>query len=231
MSMSRIGAALLVLVAASWGSVALSLAQSAEPQDTRPLSPAQAALFETPHLRNVSQPETLEYSFVRSGDSGFTDRVEIHVGAPHADGTKSVSFDFLTGARHLPYPTVDNFAGNPLLMMFLERDVRDMKEQLGLSATYFRNRIRQAFVDRAVVADASFMLDGRALPAREITVRPFADDQRLERSPSVQGKTYVFVLADGVPGTLAELRSELPADPALGAPAFRETLTFVGDKP
>ncbi len=177
MFMSRIGAALLVLVAASWGSVALSHAQGAEPQDTRPLSSAQTALFETPHLRNVSQAETLEYSFVRSGASGFTDRVEIHIGAPHADGTKSVSFDFLTGARHLPYPTVDNFAGNPLLMMFLERDVRDMKEQLGLSATYFRNRIREAFVDRAVVADASFMLDGRALPAREITVRPFADYQ------------------------------------------------------
>ncbi len=231
MSMSRMGAALFVVVAASWGSVALGLAQSAEPQDTRPLSPAQTALFETPHLHNVSQPETLEYSFVRSGASGFTDRVAVHVGAPHTDGTKSVSFDFLTGARRLPYPPVDNFAGNPLLMMFLERDVRDMKEQLGLSATYFRNRIREALVDRAVVADASFTLDGRALPARQITLRPFADDQRLERLPSVRGKTYVFVLADGVPGMLAELRSELPPDPALGAPALRETLTFVGEKP
>ncbi len=228
--MSRLAAVCLTLIVALSIVSMPGLAQVSGSQDTRPLSPAQIALFETPHLANVSQPVTLEYSFVENGAADFTDRVAIHVGAPHPDGTKLVSFDFLTGVHKVPYPPVDNFTGNPLLMMFLEHDVAAMKQQLGLSATYFRNRIREAFVDRAVVNETSFVLDGRSLAAKRITVQPFLDDHRLDRLPSVQAKSYVFVLADGVPGTLAELHTELPPDPTDGAPALRETLTYTGER-
>ena len=226
--MTRIVTFSLALFVASATVATQGLAQTAQSQDSRPLSPAQIALFETPHLVNVSQPVTLEYSFEEKGAVDFTDRVAIHVSAPHPDGTKLVSFDFLTGVHKVPYPPVDNFTGNPLLMMFLEHDVAAMKQQLGLSATYFRNRIREAFVDRAVVNATSFVLDGQSLAAKRITVQPFLNDHRLDRLPSVQAKTYVFVLAEGVPGTLAELRTELPPDPTDGAPAFRDTLTYTG---
>ncbi len=228
--MSRMTAISLALIVASSMPSMPGLAQGAESQDARPLSPAQIALFETPHLSNLSQPVTLEYSFVENGAADFTDRVAIHVSAPHPDGSKLVSFDFLTGVHKIPYPPVDNFTGNPLLMMFLEHDVAAMKQQLGLSATYFRNRIREAFVDGAVVNETSFVLDGQSLAAKRITVQPFLNDHRLDRLPSVQAKTYVFVLADGVPGTLAELHTELPPDPTDGAPALRDTLTYTGKR-
>ena len=71
------------------------------PDDLRPLSPAQVALFETPHLRNVDHPETLDYGFTRQGPAGFTDKVALHVRRVNPDGTKSLAFDYLTGERQV----------------------------------------------------------------------------------------------------------------------------------
>ncbi len=197
-------------------------------EDTRPLSPAQLALFETPHLRNVEHPETLDYGFVREGPAGFTDRVAVHVRRVNPDGTKNLTFDYLTGEHQVKFPELDNFRGNPLLMLTLERDVDEMKEHVGLSTTYFRNKIREAFVTGAEVKEATFDLAGTAVPAREITVHPFEHDQRLERIPSLQAKAYTFVLADAVPGTLAQIRIGTPADTAMDAPAMTQLITFTG---
>ncbi len=199
--------------------------------DLRPLSPAQVALFETPHLRNVDRTETLDYGFTREGPGGFTDKVALHVRQVNPDGTKSLAFDYLTGERRVRFPELDNFRGNPLLMLTLERDVNEMKEAVGLSTSYFRNKIREAFVTGATIADGSFDLGGAAVPARVITVQPFTGDARLERIPSLQAKRYTFVLADAVPGTLAEIRIDTPADAKMDTPAFRQRTVFTGVEP
>ncbi len=206
-------------------------ADEALPDDTRPLSPAQIALFETPHLRNVDHPETLDYGFVRDGAAGFADKVALHVRRVNPDGTKDLSFDYLTGDHHVQFPELDHFRGNPLLMLTLERDVTEMRDAVGLSATYFRNKIREAFVTGATVADATFVLGGVSMPAREITVHPFKGDPRLARIQSLQDKSYIFILADGVPGTVAEIHIAVPADAAMAAPAFNQRTIFVGVEP
>jgi hypothetical protein len=199
--------------------------------DEPPLSPAQTALFETPHLSNIVHPVTLDYHYELTGPAGFADQVAVHIDQVHADGTKYVSFEFLTGARHAFFPAVDDFSGNPLLMVFLEHDVDGMRDQVGVAAAYFRTRIRTAFVDQAQMSDTSIQLDGKTVPAHRITLKPFAGDHRFDRLPTIQGKTYDFVLADQVPGQLAELGTETPADPAAGAPAWAERLTFTGEQP
>jgi len=204
---------------------------SAQAPDPRPLSPAQTALFETPHLKAIEHPETLEYRFERTGIEPFSDAVAVHIDEIHPDGTKLVSFDFLTGEHHKLYPGVDNFTGNPLLMIFLEHDVQEMREQIGVAATYFRNRVRDAFVDRATIVDSTIDFDGKTVPARRITLKPFADDRRMEKLPAVQGKTYTFVLSDQVPGQFQSLTVEEPADPESKAPAWSEQITFAGEKP
>ncbi len=206
-------------------------ADDAAPEDQRPLSPAQVALFETPHLQNVGQVETLDYKIVRDGPGGFTDKVALHVRGLHADGTKDLSFDFLTGERRVAYPELDNFRGNPLLMLVLERDVLEMKATLGVSATYFRNEIRQSFVDRATIVDSEFTLDGKAIPVKLLSVHPFANDSRLEHLPTVQSKAYLFVLSDKVPGTIAEIRIEMPGNDEQNIPAVAERITFQGVEP
>jgi hypothetical protein len=206
-------------------------AASAQAPDTRPLSAAQTALFETPHLKAIEHPETLEYRFERTGIEPFSDTVAVHITEIHPDGTKLVSFDFLTGEHHMVYPGVDNFTGNPLLMIFLEHDVQEMRQQIGVAATYFRNRVRDAFVDRATIADSTIEIGGKTVPARRITLKPFADDRRLEHLPAVQGKTYSFVLSDQIPGQFQALTVETPADPETKAPAWSEQITFAGEKP
>ncbi len=195
------------------------------------MSPAQVALFETPHLQNVGQVETLDYKIVRDGPGGFTDKVALHVRGLHADGTKDLSFDFLTGERRVAYPELDNFRANPLLMLVLERDVLEMKATLGVSATYFRNEIRQSFVDRATIVDSEFALDGKAIPVKLLSVHPFANDTRLEHLPTVQSKAYLFVLSDKVPGMIAEIRIEMPGNDEQNIPAVAERITFQGVEP
>ncbi len=197
-------------------------------EDTRPLSPAQQALFETPHLQNVTRPGTLDYSYTRGG---MADRVAVHVRQVNADGTKNLSFDYLSGPNQVQFPALDHFRGNPLLMLTLERDVLQMKEAVGLSTSYFRNKVRESFVTAATVRDATFTLDGAAVPAQEITVQPFAGDQRLTHIPSLQAKTYVFVLAPAVPGTLAEIRISTPADATMKTEAVQQRTVFTGVSP
>ena len=229
--MRLLGAGAMAL-AGLCGMAACDQARAQAPaDDPRPLSPAQAALFETPHLRNVDHPETLDYGFTREGPGGFADTVALHVRRVNPDGTKSLAFDYLTGEHQVRFPELDNFHGNPLLMLTLERDVNEMKEAVGVSTSYFRNKIREAFVTKAAVADGTFDLGGAAVPARVITVQPFAEEQRLERIPSLQAKRYTFVLADAVPGMLAEIRIDTPADAKMNAPAMKQRTVFTGVEP
>lgn len=209
----------------------LAVLPAAGDPDARPLSPAQIALFETPHLKNIERPETLEYGYRRDGAGGFADRIVERIEKIHPDGTKYVGFDFLTGEHHVFFPAVDNFHGNPLLMLFLDHDVREMRDTIGVTASHCRNRIREAFIDRARIADTEVTVDGKSVPARRITLQPFVDDPRFADVPEIRNKTYTFVLADKIPGMLAELSAEQPANQQTGAPALSERITFAGEKP
>jgi hypothetical protein len=220
-------ASLLLLSSAAGAAVPDSDGDTKNP----PLSPAQIALFETPHLKTIDHPETLQYHYERIGIEPLVDTVTIHIEKINSDGTKYVSFDFLTGDHRQFYPAVDNFSGNPLLMMFLEHDVQEMKQQVGVAAAYFRDHIRAAFIDKARIADTSFDLDGKHQPARLITLKPFADDDRFDKLPMVKGKTYSFILSDALPGQIEALKTESPADPESHSPAWSESITFTGVAP
>src|SRR5258707_10350721 len=159
--------------------------------DPRPLSPAQIGLFETDHLGSIRRAERLEYRFAREAaaanadDAGsYTDRVDIDV-RPRADGGKDVWTDFLSAERHVPFPPLMDFHGNPVVMFFLERDVGEMRRLTAGAANYFRNRIREAFVDRAQVKAIDVLLDGKSLPATEIILTPFEQDQHIAAFPSL----------------------------------------------
>lgn len=210
--------------------IAAAPAGAADP-DPRPLSPAQIALFETPHLKNIEHPETLEYRYRRDGAGGFTDSIAERIEKIHPDGSKYVGFEFLTGEHRVFFPAVDNFHGNPLLMVFLEHDVQAMREATGIAAAYWRNRIREAFVDRARISDTQLTVEGKAVPARRITLQPFTEDPRLGALPGIRTKTYTFVLADQVPGMIAELGAEEPANSGASTAPTAERITYAGEKP
>jgi hypothetical protein len=205
---------------------------AARAQDAPPLSPAQVALFESDHMAQINRPERLEYRFSReaadpAGD--YTDRVWLDV-RPRSDGLKDIWVDFLSGERHRPFAPLMGFRGNPALMFFLEHDVEEMRRQTGGAATYFRNRIRQAFVDRAQLGPTELDRDGRRQKATEITLAPFRGDVHLALFPGLADKVYRFVLSDAVPGTLYEIASEVPGESA-AKPRLTERMTFAAEAP
>jgi hypothetical protein len=199
--------------------------------DTRPLSPAQVALFESDHLRSIGAAERLEYRFHREtpeADSSYSDHVDIDV-RPRADGGKDVWTEFLTGERRMPAPPLMDFHGNPVIMFFLEHDVVDMNKLTGGATTYFRNRIRQAFVDKAELRQVTLDRDGKAVNATEITLTPFKGDERLAVFPGLAEKRYRFVLSDAVPGAVLEI--EAAASSTTGRFSAKDTMTFVKTEP
>ena len=197
----------------------------------RPLSPAQQALFATPHLANVAKPETLRYAYRRTGPNSFDDTISVRIKQVNSDGSYDLAFEYLSGARRVGFPEIDAFHSNPLLMLALENDVAMMHEALKLSTASLRNRIRAGFVDAALTEGTITLPDGVTVPARIVTLEPFAQETRLARISSLQQKSYRFVLAEAVPGQIAEILIDTPADASLGAPAMSERISFLGVEP
>lgn len=220
---------LLLGIAAS---AALATASARAAEDAPPLSPAQIALFETDHLHKIDEAERLQYRFDHEAAvaaEAYVDRVNLDV-RPRPDGAKDVWVQFLTGKHHVPFPPLSGFHGNPVLMYFLEHDVEAMRAQTGGAATYFRNRIRRAFVDKADMREIRLARDGKESAATEITLAPFRGDSRIAAFPGLQEKRYRFVLSDEVPGGIYEIATEVPGEPG-GAPRLKETMTFGATEP
>ena len=188
---------------------------------------AQVALFDTPHLENIAKPMALTYDFRHraTGGGAFDDQVKMIVTEVQADGRKNLSFEYLSGSRQRPFSAIEGFRGNPLIMLFLQHDVEEMKEVTGGPSGYFRNRIRNAFRDNAQVEELTVEHADSSLPARRITIRPYATDPNLDRFPEFAGKWYEFILAPGIPGGLYRIRAVVPSDDG-DAPLVENSLTY-----
>ena len=209
--------------------LAIGLAASgAGAQDA--ISAAEKLLFLTDHLKNVVPPARLSYAFSKTGsaEAGFDDTVELRVRA--LDGAKQASVTFLSAERKTSCPEVTRAEGNPVLLCFLERDIREMERLTGGKSGYFRRAIRLALARSAKVARTRVSFGGRELAADEITVIPYADDPLKDRIGKYASKTYVFALGADVPGGVHSVRTFVPSPEGSpnGAPLLEERLTLVG---
>lgn len=209
-------------------SALLGLQLSSRAANQAPLSAAQVALFESDHLAEIKAPATLAYTFQHVGSEPCQDTVALALSAVHEDGSKDVSVQFLTDERHVEFSPVTRFHGNPLIMYFLEWDVRGMHRATGGSAVYFRNRIREAFIDQAEIAEASITVDGRPEAATTaITLLPYRHDPGIKRYAAFRDKSYRFVLSQAVPGMVYEIEVSLPTG-AGDMPAAVDRVTYQG---
>ncbi|MGN6389181.1 MAG: hypothetical protein ACTHL1_06690 [Burkholderiaceae bacterium] len=204
------------------------------------ISTAEKLLFETNQLGNVKGPQTLRYSYVRRGslEPAFDDEVKVDVGKKGADGKAPVSAHFLSGDKAVEIPPVTEAEGNPALLGFLERDIREMKRLTGGSVNYFRKRIRLALAGAADVKPVTVRYGDHDVHGSQVTITPYRDDPMHDKFPKYQDKRYEFVLVDAVPGTLYRVRSVVPQegkseggkteDKNGGAPLIEETMTFAG---
>ena len=212
----------------------LCAAMWAGPSHAQEISVAEKILFQSNHLHNVGSPQALRYSYVhtdRSG-AGFSDQVQVDVGAKGSDGSAAVSSRFLTGERQVALPLLAGAQGNPVLLGFLERDIGEMKRMTGGSTGYFRKRIRIALAEAASVEPVTVPYGGHYVRGTRIAIEPYLHDPMQEKMQKYLAKKYVFILSDDIPGTIYQIRSTVPdaqqGDRKNGAALIEETLTVAG---
>lgn len=194
-------------------------------------SPAERALFMTNHLATLHPPAKLEYTFRKSGslEAGFEDRVAVNWRAPASADCCVASTEFLGGARRITLPEIESAQGNPVILYFLERDIREMQRLTKGQPNYFRKRIRMAVFQGATMRERSLRYLGRNIAAQEFVIAPYLDDPLRARFEKLASKSYVFTLSDEVPGGVVSIQTQVAGD--AGAPLLREEMTLDGVAP
>lgn len=213
---------LTVLAAGSLLTLTALTARAADPSQ---FSKAEKLVFTDNHLANVKAPSGLRYRFVKSGalEAGFQDEVLVEL-----DRSRKVQGSFLTGERAMRLPDIELPESNPVILYFLEHDIRDMERLTKGKSAYFRKRIRMAMVDEAQVRDTTVSLNGRTLPAQEVTLAPYQTDPARSRYERFSNKRYTFVFAKDVPGGVYQIRSVMAGAQAGDATMIEEVMTFTG---
>jgi hypothetical protein len=206
----RIGGAIVPLaLALILGALVFSADAAAAESPATAVSPAEGLLFETDHLAGVSPPQRLEYRYAASGTAPVSDRIVLVV---TGGAGRKVEPDYLSGLRHVDFPAVEDAHGNPLLLYFLEQDLREMQREEQASASRMRRLLRLALAAPEVPVDSvAARIDGREVAARRIVVQPFRSDAAtVGRFPQLAAKRYEFVLSPAVPGQIVSLATIQP---------------------
>lgn len=198
---------------------------------------AQFLLFDSSYLLPLAAPSRLIYSFTEKTaeperyGQGFDDEMAMRLAPSEAgDGRKDVSVDMFTGDRHRVVGPITQVSGNPIIMMFLERDITHMSRHVGGQLVYFRNVIRLAFREKAKLEPATFSWNGKEITGTKITIQPFQDDPNAARLAAFRSKTYAFIVSEAVPGGIYEMHATIrggsPDAPA--TPVMDSKLTLKG---
>lgn len=215
--------------------------QAAETPSSPPISPAEQALFQDAHLKDLHPPVQLRYGFERrtsvAGDpaASFSDQVSLQFGA-RPDGTCcTTQGQFLSGPRAMVLPDIESASANPVTLFFLEREVRELQRVTGGQAAHFRRRIRLALADAAQVSATTVRHGGRELPATLIRITPYANDPLRARFAAYAGTQYQFTLCSQVPGGVFSIRTTVPASEGENQPdrppRSEETLSLLSTSP
>lgn len=188
--------------------------------------------FERPYLSNVAVGTTLTYAYkhvtaeAKLGDS-FEETLEMKVAAPADDPTKRIA-DVLIhrGSKEGeagPFPTMN---GNPIALILLERDVKELAQLTKGSPFYLRNRVRE-HLSSGTVTPARFSFDGREVEGWKLTMLPFAEDPNKDKLLELVGRRYEFLFSDAVPGGLYSIDVVTPKADG-GANIIETSLTLTG---
>lgn len=192
-------------------------------------SVAEQKVFLDHHLNNIKKDATLKYDFHQSGkpEDSFEDKVQVSIKqSAKATGAKTVDVDYLSGIHKISLPNVGDAQSNPVILYFLEMDVRDMHRLVGGQEAYFRKRIRLALADAAEVRPVTVNYGGRAIAGSEVRIAPYLQDPLKERLGNLYKKSYVFTLSNEVPGGLYQIRTQVddPAAKVADAPPLMQAV-------
>jgi hypothetical protein len=204
-------------------------AASAADNDVQ-LSEANVLLFDTPHLRGMEQSATLHYRLESSGPEdgeAFTGEVVLHVSPNPGEPSWRVDFDYLPGQRERPVPPVSSATGNPVIKVFLQREVVEMEKRTGGNWRYFQKAIKTALQGDANVESTRLEYRGQSVEGQRIRIDPYREDPRRGRMGAYARMRYAVVLSDAVPGRIYELTATAASEDGTGEPVFAERLRLV----
>ena len=198
-----------------------------------PPSQAEQWLFMRSQLADIHEPRTLVYDYAeRIGDAPATsDRASLVLKGAANGHCCTTHVDFLSGPLALALPDLDDPQGNPMVMYFLESEVRQLEQATHGQSAHFRRRIRQTLADDAKTSDTTVRWNGKDVPAQVVRVAPFVDDPYRQRFEREAATAYEFVLSDAVPGGIVRLSAEIPAAKAGDPPLAARSLTLADPQP
>jgi hypothetical protein len=196
-------------------------------------SSATSALFDAPHLSQVSKGTTLAYHFVREVSEPkllgepFKDDIQVDVVNETPDGTRTVVVKVFTGERGRPPQNITGMTGNPLLVVFLDRAVNNLAMLSGGNRPYLKQKIKMSLSNGAKVEPVEIAYNGGSVMGNRIEVKPFVGDANALKMMGYDGMSLQIVVSDKIPGHFVSLASHYES-PMKGSPKLEETIKLDG---
>jgi len=190
------------------------------------LNEAQKLLFDSPHMMNTSDGQSISYRYRSKIDEKdpIEDKVTVNITAKVDDERRDVEIDFLTDERHLVLPPFPGYRGNPVLMAMLEHIAREIGEDTGGGVLYFRNRIRDGLAsDKVSIEKRTMSVNDSDIDATIVQFQPFESDQRIEPDSIFVDAMFTITLSDTVPGGIIGVGVNATSE---GQSAFSRQLTL-----
>lgn len=173
------------------------------------LTAAQALVYDTPHLQNTRDGQTLTYQYnaVLADQDSVTDRALLSVANAGDDGKRDVTVDFLTDERRLVLPEFAGYRGNPIIIAMLEHIAQTLGDETGGGVLYFRNRIRDGLAAESVsIAESEIEVGATKVAATQVNFSPFENDPYLMEMPRYSQSNFTISLSEDVPGGVVGIR-------------------------
>ncbi|WP_460437241.1 hypothetical protein [Ancylobacter sonchi] len=170
--------------------------------------------FETPYLAKLPSGTTLSYDYAHTtarkdlGDS-FDEKMKLTLMPAEEDASKQVAkVDIRRGNADQgagPFPALSN----PLTLVLMEREAKEITDLSKGSPFYIRNRLRTA-LGEAAVEPASFDYGGKTVSGWKMSMEPFAKDPHKQQLAEIINRRYEFLFSETVPGGLYAIRVVTP---------------------
>jgi len=207
---------------AKWGTEEFKLELMKE------MSSANVSLFIDEHLEKIKEPSRIYYKFSKEStrEDNFVGNVVLNIVKIHDDKTKHITFRYLKGRNKVRFPPQVGAKGNPVFMLFFERDARDMQRLTGGNALFFRSRIRHT-IAATEIKDTEIKFNGTTHKAKIISFQPFMETELKNRVSRYKTKEFQVIMSKHIPGQIFKIETyikdlENPDD------MVKETLLYQG---
>ena len=172
------------------------------------MSSANIALFIDEHLETITEPSRIYYKFSKEStrEDSFTGNVVLNIVKVEDDNTKHITFRYLKGRNKVRFPPQIGAKGNPVFMLFFERDARDMQRLTGGNALFFRSRIRHT-IAATEIKDVELEFQGDKFSGKQISFQPFLETKLKNRVSRYKTKKFVLTMSENIPGFIFKIET------------------------